>query len=455
MTLRHIGLLWAVLLTASTAAVGAAPPPAAEGKPPFDVHIDESAAKLLPAIKAGEALLADAEIRVRCEYRYSGRMQWEQLVAASTLIVRQIRQGDLFWMERDNRAKELGGKATHHTEQVGYDGHLTRVWNTSEPDSSFGNLHLDRMEPTTLIYPHRMIGFCGSLSMRQSLETGVAGLKGVPPGITIAETIRRLADSEWLGRKCLVLEQRTEWVGAKDASGPQRFVNRLWICPEANYLPLKTEHFDLEGDREVLVEDLQVEELKEIEPGVFWPWRVTQHGTDKPAQLGGKPTPATSWEWTFESVKLRPKYPKERFAEIAFKEGRLVYVVQAGKITGNFVAGPNFASQELDEMFALDPAPRAAGKAGAEPKKPQTVPAAPAPVAATPAPVPAAPTVSLQSTATQPALPVPEAVTAAPAAPRPPEGEWPVHIGRGVALACAGLALAALAIVLYRRRRTF
>jgi hypothetical protein len=162
----------------------------------------------------------------------------------------------------------------------------------------------------------------------------------VPDGAQISETISRVADATFLGRDCIVLERRVVSSGlTRDraaARTTRETVARLWISPDANFLPLKVERYRVDQPgRETLDDSVQVDELAEIEPGVFFPKKATA------VVYEGKPKAQNTTVWNFDHVKLHPEYPIEQFRRVTFPEGSLVYVLRDGVITSSFEVGPD------------------------------------------------------------------------------------------------------------------
>jgi hypothetical protein len=313
-----------------------------ESETRIQVEIEEPVRALIPLIAANEGLFYDAEIVFSQEYENVSEKGLSQLVHDSRIEAHQIRQGDLYWLKYDHLGKSNNGEKYNDSQLSGYDGNTTKVWR----QGSYANLYLDRWESSKLLHPHKLMGFAEDCTISQYLQTGFSRRKVTIPNGKIDERITRLADDKYLGKSCIVLERHLVMSGFdKNETAPTHFVQRLWICPEVNYLPLKSENSDAGS---YIKGKTQVEELSEIEPGVFFPKKVTTSVYDKPNKPTDAPRVNNTRLLTVKSVTLKPNYPKSRFAEVNFKDGSLVYVVRNGSVVFEFVAGPDFDLESLN-----------------------------------------------------------------------------------------------------------
>lgn len=323
-----------------------------------EIHVDiaDDVRKLIPLILANEALYYDAEIKYHVEYTSTAdptAPQPDELFTLSSSVEgHQIRQGELYWLKYDHESMSYGGTKGDESELDGYDGQVTRKW----CQNSIGNLHLDRSETPLLIHPHKLISFSEDCTIGQYLQTGFARKKLNYPGTRIDEKIVRIADATFMNKTCIVLERHMTFSGfdkySKNDAASTHNMDRIWLCPETNYLPLKIEHTDLR--QEVVTDWSQVDALHEITPGVFFPKQVTRNVNTNKNKSGALFPLSNKRTWSFKSVSLQPKYPKERFAEVSFKPGALVYVLRNNIICTSLVAGPGLDQESIDAMVASD-----------------------------------------------------------------------------------------------------
>lgn len=352
----------------------------AEGK--VEVRIAEAVQELIPAIKANESLFRDLEIEYQTRYARGEQVTMPEFTKSEARTAHQITQGNLYWLDIEQHGKTGSGADTDSSNRTAYDGKTTRSW----IQNRYGNLHVDRWESPLLLKPFKLVNFVGHSSVPEYLETGIAKVKSqIPDGASASETITRGPDAMFLGRQCIVLERRVVWTGMPpDPALREESMARLWICPETNYLPLKAEAYTIKEGREVVDARIQMDSVNEIEPGVFFPLQVTESVY---AWVGGNDgrTPANTKVWTFGKVKLRPQYPIERFKDVSFATGALVYLLRDGQIVSSFKTGAD--PEEMGRI--LDALPPGGGMATTRmavraTTVPQTNVAPPAPAVADP-----------------------------------------------------------------------
>ena len=69
------------------------------GASPVELHVAKEVQKLIPAIKANEAMFRDIELKYHGEFGFSGENKTSQFQASSKKTVHQITQGDLYWLD--------------------------------------------------------------------------------------------------------------------------------------------------------------------------------------------------------------------------------------------------------------------------------------------------------------------------------------------------------------------
>jgi hypothetical protein len=292
---------------------------------------DQKVQQLVPLIRQSESKYRDLEIHYKLEYTLlGGKLSvLDSAVTSSAVAVHQITQGDLYWLDYDHHGVTVGKTKTDESFLTGYDGKYTRNW----IQHTYGNLHVgQRWESPLLFRPHAFVGLGENIMLSDYLERGDAKRKArvENAGYTVRENVAQIEDGVFLGRKCVVIESVSTY--RKEGDGGVTFVSRLWVCPEANYLPVKVEKYKRTEGKDELGETTQVESLKEVEAGVFLPAGATTLGYEDGKAI-------TKRVWAFGETKLRPQYPVVRFAEVGFRKGALVYVIRDGKIERSFKAG--------------------------------------------------------------------------------------------------------------------
>lgn len=297
----------------------------------FRLKVNKDVRDLLPLIKTNEALFRDLEVKYRCEYTLLGGKlsMLRPAVVSQSISVHQITQGDLYWFDYDHHGITRGGDKTDESYLTGYDGKSTRSW----IQHTYGDLFVgQRWENPLLFRPHGLLSFHPGITLSKYIENGDEGRKkDVGDGTIIEESIKRLPDAIVIDRQCHVLESTITYGG--DFKSHLVGVARLWICPEANYLPVKAEFYiGTRPNEERLTQAMQVDALQEIEPGVWLPKKASQTVYEDITLIN-------KTEWSFETPKLRPHYPTDRFGQIEFPHGVLVHMIRDGQIVRSYHVG--------------------------------------------------------------------------------------------------------------------
>ena len=111
----------------------------------------------------------------------------------------------------------------------------------------------------------------------------------------------------------------------------------FWVCPERNYLPLKM--IGVEVGIDIPLEEARVEDLREIEPGVWFPHRAVFEVYDNIAAAKGERVLDNTQTWTISHVDLNPDYPDSFFSELEIPDGTTVARIRDGEVYEQFVKG--------------------------------------------------------------------------------------------------------------------
>ena len=126
----------------------------------------------------------------------------------------------------------------------------------------------------------------------------------------------------------------------KDDQGPA--VRFLWVAPERNYLPIRSESH-ARGTRRPGGSPLRLgraEDLREISPGVWFPFRVIRdNNMPRIDPEIGKRKVANREVLTFQKAELDPHYDISLFRDIPFPDGAFVYEIENDKIVRKYVKG--------------------------------------------------------------------------------------------------------------------
>ncbi len=291
--------------------------------------------KLIPFIQANEILYDNVELGYSYQYQLIGDHSDERLDAIANANVKQITQGDLFWLNYDHRAISVAGNERSESRITGYDGSTTKSW----IQNAIGNIHHNRVADPELFHPFRRVNFSPKVRLSEYLTSGLSRMN-VPQNILIRESISLKGTEHFLGQNCIVLVSETELSGTQGGMEViERHKDCLWISPERNYLPLKHERFKIEGGRERRQITTEVTVLEEIDEGVFFPTAITSCEYDADAAEDDRIMTQRIWET--KTVDLNPYYPLERFRDVQFGPDAIVYIVKDGDIIAEYGTGAN------------------------------------------------------------------------------------------------------------------
>jgi hypothetical protein len=97
----------------------------------------------------------------------------------------------------------------------------------------------------------------------------------------------------------------------------------LWLAPERNYLPVKSETFVAPFVDHPFV-TMQASDFREVQPGVYVPFRGEKVNYSK--RKDGSTVPGSRTVSIVKAVDLNPSYPISFFRDVPFPPGALIYV---------------------------------------------------------------------------------------------------------------------------------
>jgi len=237
----------------------------------------------------------------------------------------------------------LAGEQRSHDRVVGYDGNVTRAWH----QNAIGVIYMNRKDESLLFHPHRELNFTSKMLLSEYLLGGANKLN-YPEGVAVKQAIRIVGEERIQEHDCIMIESSTELKGA--FAGHQieeKHRDILYICPQANYLPLQRISYTLKDGRDVLKSTETVDELMLLEGDVFFPKSISN-------TLYDESTGAVKHRkaWVLSDVKLSPQYPVDRFRQVEFAPDIIVYLVKDGEIIAAMPTGEydDVSIEALDGM---------------------------------------------------------------------------------------------------------
>jgi hypothetical protein len=129
----------------------------------------------------------------------------------------------------------------------------------------------------------------------------------------------------------------------------------LWLAPERNYLCIRWHSLSDLGSREAVGQASQVDEMRELAPGVWLPARVTYTQYDYESLRQVEPVVSRHETFAVEKVFLNPGRPVEFFRNVEIPDDIPVYTIENRRLAGRTfsdVAAPESSAARLVEIIA-------------------------------------------------------------------------------------------------------
>jgi hypothetical protein len=254
-------------------------------------------------------------------------------IASSSCCVRCVYQGDKLFFKQDLEQVDVSGTASREDTHQGYDGEMMRILE----QNVVGNIRNDRVDDGRLVRPHNLLlqRTIGSFPLARLLKGGRAAREF--PGFRDAEIAVRYDGDEVVDAlTCHRLRLEYLLDSWKDGKGPS--VRLLWVAPERNYLPIRTEwYFRGQWKPGAAPSEIgHVKDLREIAPGIWFPFRAVSTVFQ---QEDSKQQVVNRSLYTVEKAELDPRYDASLFRDIPFPDGAVVYEIENGKIVKSYVKG--------------------------------------------------------------------------------------------------------------------
>jgi hypothetical protein len=235
---------------------------------------------------------------------------------------RHVGQQGMIYFQVNGYQKTM--KSEHITDALqGYDGEKTTTY---EQRQAAVIRHGTRFEDIRILRPHALLLYSEFVGF--PLSTFLKGEKAIlahPNGGGFKQHRIRptyVGDEEALGFTChkISIDLLWSWKGEEPKEVTARRV--LWIAPERNYLPVKQVAYTLNISPDKPLEEAVVEELREVVPGVWFPYRTVLTGYDHEI-MARQQRPLLAWRrtWTIKQASLDPEYDISLFRDIPIPDG--------------------------------------------------------------------------------------------------------------------------------------
>jgi len=252
-----------------------------------------------------------------------------------------VAQDGMFRIDIDGEATVVGGRKYSMDHKRAFDGELTRLFDQGK----IGNIIHGRAEHPDYFRPHMMIFRASHGAPPGKLSTWLRGMTIQPAGHKSSASGKHSSDSRhelyydgecnYGGLSCCLLR-----VLVRLSNGTEYAMSKIWVCPERNYIPVRTQSYAFLWSRDLACSDGHVQAWKELGPGIWVPTHVQVTRYVSPfLKRMKKQIPHWRRECVIQEVSLNPHYPRSFFQDIQFPDGTPVYEIVDGKIVRSYVKG--------------------------------------------------------------------------------------------------------------------
>jgi hypothetical protein len=298
-------------------------------------HGQPTLADIIASVRQHEKSYQNIEVVMDSTYDIGDREPINKdEVVRQKVRTRFVSQGEWFRLEREGGSQDSGRTASMDLIRA-FDGQTTRVLY----QKAVGNISRERLEDSDFIRPHVLLIRDTHLAVPFSVYlSGHEAIRAHPSGSwNQGHTLKVTYEGEEQldGLKC-----HKVFVDVLLKSGEAHDGRRFWLAENRNYLPVKELAYTYRFSKDIPVGEATVKELREIKPGVWFPFKVEVTAFNKfNVQQGGPREVQWRQRHTVERVSLDPKYEREFFAKVDFPVGTAVYEVEKGKIIRSWRQG--------------------------------------------------------------------------------------------------------------------
>jgi hypothetical protein len=296
---------------------------------PLSARGQPTLADIITNVRQNEKLYDDIEVVMSSTYDIGDRKTTEEKeVIKQRTRTRFVSQGEWFRLEREGGSQD--SKTTTSMDRIrAFDGQTTRV----HEQKAVGNISPQRLEDENFIRPHLLLIRYAHVAVPLSVYlSGHKAIQAHPNGRwkpDLAMQVSYEGEAEFNGLKCHKVLVKKILVKSGEAHDAEEY----WLAEDRNYLPVRLLAYTYRFSKDIPVGEGDVDKLREIKPGVWFPSDVEVTAYNKfKIQREGRRELQWKERYTVERAELDPKYDREFFANVDFPDGTAVYKVENGEI---------------------------------------------------------------------------------------------------------------------------
>jgi hypothetical protein len=288
-------------------------------------------------VRACEALYANLDVEVESHYEtQEDTTGISDGITSRRGILRSVTQGQYIYVSLGENADLADSTRKDVVDVLGFDGATTRVLN-----GNVGNIVKGSVRSCNTFRPHTWLiaraHVCFPLSVW--LEGG-KGLRNREDAGFYAKLIHKVkvVGFERVAGANAVKVRIEDWDDIKVPT--LNTVREVWLDTAKNYLPMRTVGYIPRLSEKLPVEVSTAWDFRELEPGVWLPFRTRIVCYDQPSLLyKSKAVVGNVEELRMEKADLHPRYEVAFFRNVPFPSGTLVYEMENGQIVEAYVTG--------------------------------------------------------------------------------------------------------------------
>lgn len=302
------------------------------------VEADDRMRHVVENVRANEQLYENIEVLMHRVYRIAQpRVEFPTQLKFADGRERCVLQDGLIYLKIDRSGEQIGKKPYRQSTLQGFDGEWTRQIH----DDAIANLRegrvvdlrIAKVNPFTILLTRAQVFFPLSIF----LDGNQSKIKQ-QPSFRKRNTRVRFEGEEIIDGLPCVKVRIMMWVDGKAPKEDVCWI--LWLVPGRNYLPVRMEWHNWELLRGHPSNVARVDDLREIAPGVWFPFHATLTVYDDWwFNEENKLVVSNSEEYTVEKAELDPHYDLSLFRDIPIPHGMPVYVIKGGQITKSYQQG--------------------------------------------------------------------------------------------------------------------
>ncbi|GIW86642.1 MAG: hypothetical protein KatS3mg108_0966 [Isosphaeraceae bacterium] len=293
--------------------------------------------RIVDNLLSNESLYENLEVRLRTESQLGEPINRLPIyLARGDRSSRFVSQQGMLYVSHDGKDVAVSGEIQDGSYRAGFDGLTTRVVD----QESVANIRDGRSPDLSGFRPHTifLVESAGVDFPLSQFLRGDVFLRSLPRFRDMTTRITYVGDDEIQDLKCHKL--RIEYLIDSWTDRSRPHVRFLWIAPDRNYLAVRTEFFQSPwNENDDPMEVGWVEDLREIAPGVWFPFRSVLRVFDVASYEHGRHVVANTIKKFVEMAKLDPQYDVGLFRNIEIPNGVDVYVFQGDKLVRKYTQG--------------------------------------------------------------------------------------------------------------------